>query len=266
MPIICCFIQLVMKIDKSQKVGITEASEISFFLDAFDRLYDANIIITKRLTNELIDKLAENSDKCILHLTVTGFAGSKIEPLTPTKDIIKDKLLTLIGKGFPVSHIVLRVDPIIPTDKGIETAIDVLKTFSDVGISRVRLSFLDMYKHVIERFSKEGIEIPSIYKNGDGTVNFHSDIKVRMKKLVVLSDVAKELGYCSVEVCGEPGIKSVSCLSQKDIDILGLTDKITLIGNKGQRSSCGCPANKTELLKVGKPSRCENSCLYCFWR
>ena len=57
MPIICCFIQLVMKIDKSQKVGITEASEISFFLDAFDRLYDANIIITKRLTNELIDKL-----------------------------------------------------------------------------------------------------------------------------------------------------------------------------------------------------------------
>ena len=68
MPIICCFIQLVMKIDKSQKVGITEASEISFFLDAFDRLYDANIIITKRLTNELIDIIGkyEKSNKKIL--------------------------------------------------------------------------------------------------------------------------------------------------------------------------------------------------------
>ena len=73
-----------MAIDKSQRVGITEAGEISFNLEAFDNLYDANIIITKRLTDNLIDKLVENSNKCILHLTVTGFGGSKIEPFTPS--------------------------------------------------------------------------------------------------------------------------------------------------------------------------------------
>ena len=44
----------------NQNVGITESSEIAFNLDAFDRLYDANIIITKRLTNKLIDKIVEN--------------------------------------------------------------------------------------------------------------------------------------------------------------------------------------------------------------
>lgn len=255
-----------MKLDKSQKVGITEAGEISFSLDTFDRLYDANIIITKRLTRGLVDKLVEHSDKCILHLTVTGFGGSKIEPFTPPIDVTIKNTRELILKGFPVSQIVLRIDPIIPTDKGVETAVTVLKSFSELGIKRIRLSFLDMYKHVQSRFKKEEIDIPDIYKNEDGTVKFHVSLEERTEKLKQITDYAKAIGFDSVEVCGEPGIESISCLSQKDIDILGLTDKITLIGNKGQRGSCSCPANKTELLKVGRPHRCENACLYCFWR
>jgi len=255
-----------MKLDNSQKVGITEAGEISFALDTFDRLYDANIIITKRLTSGLIDKLVEHRDKCILHLTVTGFAGSKIEPFTPLITTTLSHTKELIEKGFPTSHIVLRIDPIIPTVKGVGTAITVLSTFSNLGITRVRLSFLDMYKHVQSRFKNEGLDVPDIYKNEDGTVNFHVSLEERKEKLKQIEDFAKGIGFTSVEVCGEPGIESVSCLSQRDIDILGLTDKITLIGNKGQRGSCGCPANKSELLKVGRPHRCENHCLYCFWK
>ena len=104
----------------------------------------------------------------------------------------------------------------------------------------------------------------SLAKNG--VINFHVDLEKRKEELQHLEKYANSLGYSSVEVCGEPGIESKSCLSQTDIDILGLTDKIKLLGNKGQRSSCGCPSNKTELLKVGRPHRCENKCLYCFWR
>ena len=255
-----------MAIDKSQRVGITEAGEVSFNLEVFDNLYEANIIITKRLTDALIDKLVDNYKKCILHLTVTGFSGSKIEPFTPLKEVTKKKLEDLLAKGFPVSQVVLRIDPIIPTDKGIETAMGVLEEFSGLGIERVRISFLDMYKHVESRFKKEGIEIPLIYKNGDGSVNFHVSLEDRQRKLVYLELNAKKFGYTSVEVCGEPGIESKSCLSQTDIDILGLTDKIILKGDKGQRKSCSCPSNKTELIKNGRPHRCENKCLYCFWR
>ena len=47
------------EIPKSQRIGTCEAGEIAFNLDAFDRLYKANIIITKRLTDELIEKLIE---------------------------------------------------------------------------------------------------------------------------------------------------------------------------------------------------------------
>ena len=245
------------KIDKSQRIGVTESGEIAFNLDAFDRLYDGNIIITKRLTNKVIEKLIEHKDKIILHLTCTGMGGTRIEPLVPKAEETLEKLKQLIEGGFPTSHIVLRVDPIVPTERGIETARDVLKLFGGLGIKRVRISFLDNYKHVKERFKKEGIK--ELY-NGE----FHAPLELRQKLTKELEELAISVGFENVEACGEPGIESVSCLSQKDIDILGLTDKIILEGSAEQRKSCGCPANKSELLKI-KPHQCKNKCIYCYW-
>ena len=245
-----------IKLPKDQRIGTCEAGEIAFNLDAFDRLFDGNIIITKRLTNKVIEKLIEHKDKVILHCTVTGMGGTRIEPLVPKAEETLEKLKQLIEGGFPLSHIVLRIDPIVPTDKGTETAISVLKLFGGLGIKRVRISFLDNYKHVKERFKEIGVELY------DG--NFHASLGERLKSLDVIKECAEEHGYESVEACGEPGIESISCLSQKDVDILGLTDKITLEGSAEQRKSCGCPANKSELLKV-KPKQCENKCMYCYW-
>lgn len=105
-------------IEKDNQVGITEAGEIAFNLEAFDNLKKANIIITKRLTDKLIDKLIEFKSKCILHLTITGMGGTKLEPLVPSLEISKQKFDLLISKGFPVKQVVLRIDPIIPTPKG----------------------------------------------------------------------------------------------------------------------------------------------------
>ena len=246
------------KIDKSQRIGVTESGEISFNLDAFDRLYDGNIIITKRLTDKVIEKLIEYKDKIILHLTVTGMGGTRIEPFVPKAEDTHAKLVKLIEGGFPLSHIVIRVDPIVPTDKGVETATSVLKRFKGLGIKRVRISFLDNYKHVRERFKENGIK--ELYGG-----KFHESLDIRLKYLDDIKKCAEECGFESVEACGEPGIESISCLSQKDIDILGLTDEIELVGSAEQRDSCGCPANKSELLRV-KPHRCENACLYCYWK
>ena len=246
------------RLPKNQKVGTTEAGEIAFNLDAFDRLYSGNIIITKRLTDKMIEKLIEHQDKIILHLTVTGFGGSRIEPFVPKTEETYHKLNKLIEAGFPVSHVVIRVDPIVPTEKGINTALDVITAFGGLGITRLRFSFLDNYKHVKTRFAEEGI--PELY-NGE----FHAPLKERLAHAKKIEQVAHDAGFESVEACGEPGIESISCLSQKDIDILGLTDKITLEGSAEQRDSCHCPANKAELLKI-KPHQCENKCLYCYWR
>jgi DNA repair photolyase len=183
---------------------------------------------------------------------------SRIEPFVPKTDETYKKLIELLDKGFPISHVVLRVDPIVPTEKGIETALGVITAFSGLGIKRLRFSFLDNYKHVKTRFKNEGIG--ELY-NGE----FHAPLEIRQVFAKKIEEAGHDAGFESIEACGEPGIDSISCLSQKDIDILGLTDQITLEGSAGQRTSCHCPANKSELLKV-KPHQCENKCLYCYWR
>ena len=148
--------------DKSQYIGITETSDPCFHLGIFDNLYEGNIIVTKNLTDKLIEKLIEHHEKCILHFTVTGMGGSKIEPLVPTLELSVKKFKKLIDGGFPVNQVVLRIDPIVPTPKGIETAVSVLEAFKGFGIERVGISFLDMYDHVKDRFYNNHINLPFI--------------------------------------------------------------------------------------------------------
>lgn len=245
--------------DKSQRFGTTEISDPCFHLELFDNLYDGNLIITKRLTAQFIDKLIENKEKIILHLTVTGMGGTKIEPFVPTKEVMYEHTKALIEKGFPVEQIVLRVDPIVPTEKGVETALSVINLFKDTGIKRLRISFLDMYEHVKERFIENNVPLP--YET------FHADYYTRLDAFNEILKVCMEYNM-ELEICGEPpvdGFKTIPCLSQKDVDILGLTDKITLVGNKEVRKNCECAQNKTELIK-DKPKQCGHRCLYCFWK
>ena len=243
--------------EKDQFVGITESGEVAFNLDVFDHLYNANIIITKRLTSKLIEKLIEHKNNIILHLTITGFGGSVIEPNVPDMNIMYNKTVELINKGFPVNQIVLRIDPIIPTHKGISIVDNVIFKFIPLGIKRLRFSIIDMYNHVKERFINNKIKLPFS--------TFHAPLEYRLEIYDHIKKICEPYNV-SIEVCGEPGIESISCISEIDIDILGLKDKIILIGSKKQRKSCGCPSNKKELLKVGKPHQCEHKCMYCFWQ
>lgn len=250
-------IKFTERMDRSQYFGTTEAGEISFDLSVFDRLYNGNIIITKRITDKLSEKLIEHKDKIILHCTCTGYGGTVVEPFVPDYETTYRKLSELIMNGFPVSHIVLRVDPVIPTEKGIKLAIKVIEKFLPLGITRVRWSCLDMYDHVKKRFIDKGLKLP--YDT------FNADKKTINDVHNLLMSVCETFN-ATLETCGEYGYESTPCLSQKDVDILGLTGTITLEGKKGQRGSCCCPKNKKELITGKKPSQCKNSCLYCYWK
>lgn len=234
--------------------GMTETTDPAFHLDLFDNLCEGNTIITKRLTDKLIEKLVEHKDKIILHLTCTGMGGSKLEPLVPKMEKTKEMFDKLIASGFPVKQIVLRIDPIIPTEKGVETAMSVLDMFKGSGVTRVRISFLDMYDHVKERFTECGIRLP--YET------FHANRTERIKAFDKFQIRSIEDNFL-LETCGEPGIASVPCLSTRDVKILGLD--YDLVGNAEQRKTCGCPANKKQIVRA-KPGRCNNGCLYCYWK
>lgn len=234
--------------------GMTETTDPAFHLELFDNLYEGNTIITKRLTDKLIEKLVENKEKIILHLTCTGMGGTKIEPLVPTKEKTREMFDKLIVAGFPVEQVVLRIDPIVPTEKGVETALSVLDVFKGSGIKRVRISFLDMYDHVKERFGENKINIPY--------PTFHASKADRAKAFDKIQIRSVDDDFL-LETCGEPGFASVPCLSMRDVKILGLDYE--LVGNAEQRKSCSCPANKKQLVRA-KPERCGNKCLYCYWK
>ena len=246
--------------EKSQYIGITETSDPAFHLDIFNHLHEGNIIITKSLTNKLLEKLIEHKERCILHMTCTGMGGTKIEPFVPTIEKTRKQLKKLIESGFPIKQIVLRIDPIVPTEKGVQTAKNVLTLFSDLHIPRVRISFLDMYKHVKTRFNDNNVPLP--YDN------FHASSKQRFEAFDELKSLALSLGYGKVVTCGEPGFDETPCISQEDINILELQDKITLEGRKEQRTSCSCPQNKRELIpyKERTEHKCGHGCLYCYMK
>ena len=67
-------------------------------------------------------------------------------------------LKDLIDRGFPAENCVLRIDPIFPSEKGIERVENVLDYFATLktGVDRVRVSIVDEYKHVKFRYYNRG--------------------------------------------------------------------------------------------------------------
>jgi hypothetical protein len=102
--------------------------------------------------------------------------------------------MKLLEAGFPVSHVVLRVDPIVPTERGMNTALDVIAAFGGIGIKRLRFSFLDNYKHVKTRFKNEGIG--ELY-NGE----FHAPLEIRLVFAKKIEEAGHDAGFESIEAC-----------------------------------------------------------------
>lgn len=237
------------------KIGITEAGDGGLDLSWTDKLYDINIIITKHLTpnnEKLLHALLKNSDRIIVHCTCTGYGKTFIEPNVPMPNEVYDGVSKLISLGFPTSQIVLRTDPIIPTNKGIECVKGVWSLFSDLGIERCRLSIIDMYPHVKKRFEDVCGIVPfdSFTAPKDMIANVNKAIKNNQSL------------YKHFESCAENIGERIGCISKRDFEILGLPFDNEIGGF--QRKGCLCVAGKTELLNNKK--RCPSGCIYCYWR
>lgn len=235
--------------------GITEAGDAGLDFSWADKLLKGNIIITKHLTvanTKLTKLLIENKDRIILHATCTGYGNTEMEPNVPTIIDVHSGILNLIKQGFPINHIVLRTDPIIPTKIGIEHVIKVWELFKDSGITRIRYSIIDMYPHVKERIYK-------VYKR----VPFESFNAPKYMINNVLEAIEPYRKYYTFEACAEDLPDRIGCISKKDYEILGL-DTSTIQEGGFQRKTCACCVGKTELLTNRK--RCPSKCLYCYWK
>ena len=114
--------------------------------------------------------------------------------------------------------------------------------------------------NVSDLFEENNVKLP--FRN-----SFHAGDSIRQFAFKQMQEEAIGLGYSHVYTCGEPGFEETPCITQLDIDILGLTETITLEGNKKQRSNCSCPANKRQLISWEESKKkCGHECLYCYMK
>lgn len=235
------------------KVGITERGDAGLDFSWEEKLdkMGFSILITKSINDTFINKVIaayNKGHKIIVHVTCTGFGATVIEPNVKNYKWTKKQLNKLIEKGFPIKNIVLRIDPIIPTEKGIKNVLWLLYEFKDTSVKRVRYSFLDLYPHVKKRFKKANIALPTITEN------------MKLKCLKKFEIYEK---YYEFEACAENTKHKLGCVSYKDFDILEISRDLISSKRKNQRTTCLCVSNKTELLS--SKHKCSHGCLYCYW-
>lgn len=249
------------------KIGITERGDAGINLAWLGKMdtVDGAVLITKNITEAFQEAVLNCEKPVIVHCTCTGHGGTILEPNVPDYKTQLNNLKNLIDRGFPAERCVLRIDPVFPSEEGIKKVHEVLAYFGflHTGVDRIRVSVVDEYRHVKERYFEKGV-----------SPLYGEDFQANSDQLsLVIDNLAM---YPQVyELCAENKLwqqslekypflfKVTGCISKKDLDIMGIpyTDMDV---NPQKRSGCHCLSCKTELLTERKP--CPNQCLYCFWR
>ena len=256
------------------KIGVTEAGDAGLDLSWEDKLdtVDGAILITKNITRGFINTVLRHKDKVIVHATCTGYGKTIVEPNVPRFENQLGSADALVKLGFPVENVVIRVDPIIPTEKGVVRACNVIKVAIVLGFSRFRVSMLDMYPHVRKRFVDAGLPDPY-----DGAFSPPDELRRNVEAMVSACrlfwiGVHGKLDGLRIEACAEPGLDDTKgvgvthcgCVSSYDLKLLGLEADEENDGSGYQRKGCLCYGGKTELLDHKR--QCPHRCLYCYWR
>jgi hypothetical protein len=250
--------------------GITENGDASLNYEWESSMLDMDgaILITKKLTATFKNKLIEYMHRpFIVHVSCTGYGKTVLEPNLDTFQTTIDHIWSLIhNAGFPAERIVLRIDPIIPTSKGIKLFERVVRYAHEKipEVNRIRVSVLDMYPHVRERFTKAGLPCPYGDNYFQASPAMFSNLNAK------IAELKEEFVDLSFESCCEtklPATTATGCVSARDYEILGLD--MPNDSRKGQRKNCMCLGDKKDMLTFKYNETGYNhcyGCLYCYWQ
>lgn len=259
------------------KIGFTERGDGGLDLSWTRRLdeVDGVIVVTKNLvhprTREAILSASERVP-IIVHATTTGMGSTAIEPHVPHPTLQLNAIADLVNDGFPVERVVLRVDPIIPTKECVRSAGNVIAGAIARDIlpgARLRVSVIDGYPHVSERFRRAGLQ--PYYEDGRRQPNDNELTRVADMLKRYLPYTGGVAYACAeprlAELCKDRGVNLVpqGCLSVQDLKLMGIDPSLAPTQVNGQnRHGCLCLTCKTELLRKRKP--CPHGCLFCYWK
>ena len=248
-------------------IGVTEAGDAGVDLSWEKKLGDVDgaILITKNVTPDFRAAVMRNTDKVFVHATVTGFGGSILELNVPRASKSLENVMALLCDGFPQERVVIRVDPIIPTEKGLDTALATIEMFMAEAFARYRISVIDMYPHVRDRFTRAGLPLPYGGNKYAGTEQLGLVDAMILEAKTFWEYLGNRPGELRIESCAEPWLKEpipCGCVSAYDLALLGL-DPSESDSVGWQRQNCMCYSGKKELLSCRHP--CKHNCLYCYW-
>lgn len=247
------------------RIGITERGDAGINLSWVAKVnqVDGLVLITKNITETFalnVLDLHRKGYKIIVHCTCTGYGGTELEPHVPSYQSQLFALASLIHEGFPAENCVLRIDPIFPSEKGLNRVREVINYFIalNTGVTRVRVSIVDEYKHVKDRYRQRGWN--PLYGDNFGPSN---------EQVEMVAHLLNAYSF-TYEVCAENYLAQrlrdsqiIGCVSVKDLHILGIpTEEMTL--NPQNRTGCHCLSCKYELFEKRHP--CPHGCVYCFWK
>ena len=251
------------------RIGITEYGDAGLDFRWEDKLpnIDGAVLITKNLNPVFQQKVLShmNEKPIIVHCTCTGWGGTVMEPNVPNYKAQLNFLKQFIDAGFPADHVVLRVDPIFPTQNGLKNVLLMLQYFHSLGLPenqiRYRMSIVDEYLHVRERYEKAGFK--PMY---DG--RFYPS----WEQMDLVGEKLSTTPYL-FSTCAEDKLaakypntfKIQGCISKEDLAFMNIPYDETLFENPQKRSGCHCLSCKTELLNCPR-LKCGHNCLYCFWK
>ena len=95
------------------KIGITERGDAGLDTSWAEKIDKTaySVIITKNPCFENFQQLCLNhKDKILLHITITGWGSTSMEPLVPMPEKVIANVNKLLDYGFPKEQIVWRID------------------------------------------------------------------------------------------------------------------------------------------------------------
>lgn len=212
-----------------------------------------NILSHPRLKNGL-----EELDQIYILLTVTGLGGTPLEPFAPNIEEVFNQLPKIIDFIGSPQRLAIRYDPLIDvvykrklhlSNIQINLFDKVLGKASTLEIKRIIVSYVTLYKKVIERLKRNKFEIVA-HDIEEITDFIKNEMMPRVKNL------GMELSTCVV-----PHLTSKGCIDGPTLTSLHpKQETCSTAQDPSQRQTCHC----TKSYDIGQWFSCYHNCLYCY--
>ena len=197
-------------------------------------------------------------DQIYVLLTITGLGGTPLEPFAPGTEEVFSQLPKIIDFIGSPQRLAIRYDPLIDVVhqgrihvSNIDTNLfsKVSEKASSLGIERVIVSYVTLYRKVLDRLKRNEFEI--VDHDMEEITDF---IKNKMMPGV------EELGM-HLSTCVQPHLTTRGCIDGNTLTSLHpKQEPCSRAKDRTQRPTCHC----TKSVDIGQWFSCYHNCLYCY--